>query len=415
MQQDALLRSRLLSTFHTESKARRSYQQLSGLGSGTPGSGVGDEDGPLGGFQPPQVAPVVAEGGSAAASSGVAAPSTSIDGGGGGATSSLAAAAAAATHTEAAAAAAAAAAGGGSGNGDKARGRSISFSLSLAGSSSARDEPQVAAGAGMTVPTPGSVVAGPAERYTTLDLFPDYPEQFLPQVQDFQRVIILNTPEPPDSDTQAACKQLRKAMKLRSKWLGVPLEPEAHVGGGAGGARVMGSVAAEQQARAESPTFTHAPSQPPSSPGSPRWDARLSRRVVVVWTPCVFLALNHTPGTNTNTKHTTHTQTRGRRTQAYNRMKRRQSPPYDPFAYEPPAASKHRIELVDGVYNVSDEGGERVSDVLSVDDFYDDFHELSVRCLSLPTRPLVHPSATRSLTHPHTHANPTDHPEHSTS
>lgn len=40
-----------------------------------------------------------------------------------------------------------------------------------------------------------------------------------------QRIIILTTPEPPDSDTLQACKALRKGMKLRSKWLGLPLEP----------------------------------------------------------------------------------------------------------------------------------------------------------------------------------------------
>lgn len=60
-------------------------------------------------------------------------------------------------------------------------------------------------------------------------------------------------------------------------------------------------------------------------------------------------------------------------------MKRRQAPPYDPFAYEPPAASRHRIELVDGVYHVADESGERVSEVFGVDEFYEDFHELTVR------------------------------------
>lgn len=60
-------------------------------------------------------------------------------------------------------------------------------------------------------------------------------------------------------------------------------------------------------------------------------------------------------------------------------MKRRQAPPYDPFAYVPPATSKHKIQLVDGVYHVADEAGERISEVLSVEGFYDDFHELTVR------------------------------------
>lgn len=62
-------------------------------------------------------------------------------------------------------------------------------------------------------------------------------------------------------------------------------------------------------------------------------------------------------------------------------MKRRKAPPYDPFAYEPPAASGHRTELVDGVYHVADESGERVTQVCSVEEFYDDFHELTVRWL----------------------------------
>lgn len=251
MHQEALLRSRLLS-------ARQSHLQLSGLG--TPGTGAtGDEDGGFPLQQPPPAALLSSLGDVVLSSS---APST-LDGGDGRGRpiSSLAMAAAAANRAEAAAA----------GVGGNARGRSISFSLSLPGTGTCAGADGDKLRAGTAAPTPGSVT-GPAERYTTLDLFPDYPEQFLPQVQDFQRVIILNTPEPPDGDTQAACKQLRKAMKLRSKWLGVPLEPEAHVGRHGEPQQQQPQPQQKEGAwRPESPTATMAASsQPPSSPGSPR-------------------------------------------------------------------------------------------------------------------------------------------------
>lgn len=110
MQQDALLRSRLLSTFHTETKGRR-------------GSG-------LAGLNEDQLSPVDAPSLSIVPPP----PSNPSDGGGG-----------------RGGAAAAASAGG-------------------------RGDPFI------STPTAG----GPLERYSTLDLFPDYPEQFLPQVQDFQ-------------------------------------------------------------------------------------------------------------------------------------------------------------------------------------------------------------------------------------
>lgn len=263
MQQDALLRSRLLSSFRTESKARRSHQHLSGLG--TPSSGLNEEDGPLGGF--PSPLPVAAatandpQPGFWGTISTGAAPVSTDNGDGGRPTSSLAAAAAAAAGSNRPLEATnPSAPPPGHAADQEARGRSISFSLSLPSTSADAG----AGGAGVAVPPPVSV-AGPAERYTTLDLFPEYPEQFLPQVQDFQRVIILNTPEPPDSDTQAACKQLRKAMKLRTKWLGVPLEPEARVTG-PGAREPLQPPQQQAQQRAESPICTHAP----GSPGSPR-------------------------------------------------------------------------------------------------------------------------------------------------
>jgi hypothetical protein len=38
--------------------------------------------------------------------------------------------------------------------------------------------------------------------------------------------MILNLPEPLDSDTQHACKALRKGMFMRCKWLNCPIEPQ---------------------------------------------------------------------------------------------------------------------------------------------------------------------------------------------
>ncbi len=216
------------------------------------------------------------------------------------------------------------------------RARSISFSASMGPQPNAL--PTLATG------------DRPAERYSTIDLFPENPEQFLPEVQDFQRVIILSTPEPLDGDTQIACRQLRKAMKLRSKWLGVPVDPEAPGG--------VPSPAVDTPQYPESPTH-YGSGGGGGGGGAPA---------------CTPLAPHQQPAPDSP------------RTSAYNRMKGRQAPPYEPFAYDPPPASRHTVKLVDGVYQVWDEAGEALSEVLGVEEFYDDFHELTHLMSSGPVK-----------------------------
>ena len=248
------------------------------------------------------------------------------------------------------------------------RGRSISFS-------STSVEPATRPGLGGAAGGTSTAAAeGPEERYSVRDLFPDYPEQFLPEMQDFQRVIILNTPEPVDSDTLAACRQLRKAMKLRSKWMGVPLDPEAPpTGPGMTISTGYGSAAA--QSYPESPVYY---SSTPPAPPVPSPPHLMGRAAPLPTAPPVL-----PPGSPDSP-----------RTSAYKRMKRRQAPPYDPFSYEPPGASSHRVELVDGVYHVWEgeevedggEGGEAVTQIFSVEEFYEDFHELTHLLTSGPVK-----------------------------
>lgn len=59
-------------------------------------------------------------------------------------------------------------------------------------------------------------------RKLLFDSIPEYPHP-----TDFQRVVITTTNEPLDFDTIEACKDLRKCMDLRAKWLGQhPFPPQ---------------------------------------------------------------------------------------------------------------------------------------------------------------------------------------------
>jgi len=235
------------------------------------------------------------------------------------------------------------------------RGRSISFSSMSA-------EPATRPGSGVAAGTSTAASEGPEERYSVRDLFPDYPEEFLPEMRDFQRVIISNTPEPVDSDTMAACRQLRKAMMLRSKWMGVALDPDAPSSGpGLTISTCNGSIPA--QSYPESPIYNSCTPPAPSVPLPPHMLGRASPPPTAP----------PPPGSPDSP-----------RTSAYKRMKRRQAPPYEPFSYKPPGASSHLIKLVDGVYHVwegeegenGEKGGEAVTKIFSVDEFYEDFHDL---------------------------------------